>query len=518
MARPSPPAAKPSLPKPRPQRPKPQQPARPSRPPKPPPRPSRPPKPKRPPKPPPRPKQPARPAHATPGGHSEHLPGRGPVAAAKQHAQTGAAARTKARVKARNERGHAGKPHRPAHPPHKPGRPAHPHHPQPATAVAAIELAGRPGQQRWNVTASAESMGGIGSCGHEIRAHGYSELSTDPTARNLDFNALGNLPCGTVLNICNPANGRVVQAAKQDIGAGSSFLPVMGLYPGTREQLGLTGGEFHVQIWRADGKPLHPASGTLVQGSAPGATGPASGKLYNPLEYADVVPGRVDQGVDYGVRGGYLVAVADGKVGLVSNTAWQPYGNYLCYEITQPGPLRGVVVYYAEGVKPVVKTGELVRGGARVANLVPGWHYGIEIGYAANTTDGRTWAYEHGGWTRAEDGNNDSTRAGVAFNRLIVALGGPGGIVGRTEIGDWPPWTNQAATAGRENAGRPVNPIPANVLTLGSANGIVTADDYSGQVDSIWKGLDHAAHVAWVRSQSLHSRISKLSVVTAKKG
>ena len=120
------------------------------------------------------------------------------------------------------------------------------------------------GGPRWRVTASAEVMGGTGSCGHAIQADGYSELSTNPSlpVNQLDFAALGNIGCGTQLKITNPANGQSVTTGKQDVGAGSAFLPVMGLYPGTQSKLGLSGGQFTVIIERADGGLLKPVRGT----------------------------------------------------------------------------------------------------------------------------------------------------------------------------------------------------------------------------------------------------------------
>lgn len=149
---------------------------------------------------------------------------------------------------------------------------------KPATAPSRVPS--RAGGGSWRVKASAESLGGTGSCGHPIMGNGYSELSTTPEGTSSDFVALGNLPCGTILNITNPGNGKTVQAAKQDVGAGSpGFLPVMGLYPSTVTALGLTGGEFNVIIDRADGGSLKPVRGTPAgagAGSSTGSTGAAA--------------------------------------------------------------------------------------------------------------------------------------------------------------------------------------------------------------------------------------------------
>lgn len=145
-----------------------------------------------------------------------------------------------------------------------------------AGTTAPSRVPTRAGGGAWRVKASQESLGGTGSCGHAIVGNGYSELSTVPMGTASDFVALGNLPCGTVLNITNPANGKTVQAAKQDVGSGSpGFLPVMGLYPTTVQQLGLSGGEYNVIISRADGGTLKPVRGTPAGAGDPTSTGSA---------------------------------------------------------------------------------------------------------------------------------------------------------------------------------------------------------------------------------------------------
>jgi TP901 family phage tail tape measure protein len=127
-----------------------------------------------------------------------------------------------------------------------------------------------------NVIASAEVMGGDGYKGNPIQARGYSELSVPPSVPNAG-SALGHLPYQTRMRI--RAGSREVVAQKQDIGAGSSFNPVMGLYPGTQADLGLSGGEYHVSIERADGAPLTAGASQAVAAAvkklvAPAWTGP----------------------------------------------------------------------------------------------------------------------------------------------------------------------------------------------------------------------------------------------------
>lgn len=237
---------------------------------------------------------------------------------------------------------------------------------------------------------------------------------------------------------------------------------------------------------------------------------------YNPLAYADVSPERIDQGVDYAVQGGYLVAIADGQVGIATNTMAGWPGGYVVYRITQPGPLNGVCVYYAEGVSPVVHDGEQVRGGARIANLRAGWGTGIEVGFAADLTSGRSWASEHGGWNDIMDGASDATRAGIAMSDLIKRLGGPPGKVEGPTVGQWPPWHATSLLAAGSLAGHAPSPIPSNILTIGSANSIVTQDDSSGLITGLWSALDKAFHAGWVTSKATHEKVSKTVAITTK--
>lgn len=146
-------------------------------------------------------------------------------------------------------------------------------------------LAASPGSRArgnaWRVSASQESDGGTGSCG-PIGSGGlwYSELSTIPMGTASDFHGLGGLPCGTELIITNPANGKSVRARKRDVGAGSAFLPVMGIYPATAAAIGLSGGQYTVIIQRADGGALHPVRGTpegAPAGANSGVTRPGAG-------------------------------------------------------------------------------------------------------------------------------------------------------------------------------------------------------------------------------------------------
>jgi hypothetical protein len=353
------------------------------------------------------------------------------------------------------------------------------------------------------VVASAELPGGEGAC-RAIQSRGYSELSTDPNASNLDFAALGSLPCLTGLYIRNPANGQEVGAVKQDVGAGSSFHPNMGLYPQTVDDLGLdsSAGEFHVYVQRQDGKPMNIPGATVVNlssnGSAATPTGTTGGAFYNPLEHASVTSERIDQGVDYAGTG-YLVAVADGVVTISTqdDPGWEG-GGYVQYRVTQGGFLDGAYIYYAEGVSPVVSVGEKVRGGARIADLRVPQPTGIEIGFAAGNGDESYYAYHDGGWNDTLDSESAATRPGLAFSNLIKALGGPPGKIEGPVVGKFPEYMPSGEPPADMGAGSGT----AGILSSGAGNvSASTAASDFGFPDAIYsafvqiqRGADNGSH------------------------
>lgn len=156
----------------------------------------------------------------------------------------------------------------------------------PAKKVVARQ-ARAPGQaaadaNAWLVPASAEDdpPGAPGKYGPlPADRRGFSILSA--SGRSSDKATAGQaLSPGAVwprslnLIIQNPANQKVVLAHPVDIGAGSdAILPVIGIYPQTRKDLGLTGGAFKVVIARADGGGLRPARGTHITATGFAVTG-----------------------------------------------------------------------------------------------------------------------------------------------------------------------------------------------------------------------------------------------------
>lgn len=358
----------------------------------------------------------------------------------------------------------------------------------------------------------AKSSGG-GSCGNlnDGQLH-FAELGAATTAgqstgRGWIARALGRpgeLPCGFGLYV--KYNGRVTYATKADVGYGQGGNGItsdphfaMDLYYNLAEWLHFDGkGDIQISV-PVPASLAHPAK-----------------LYYNPLMYANVTPERIDQGVDYSINGGYLIAIADGVVGLSvpGGIGWS--GGYVVYTITQPGPLKGVNVYYAEGVTPVVREGERIRAGSRIANLRPHWHSGLEIGYANDPHTGRSWAYDHGGYGQSDGYSNAATRSGIAFSQLVAALGGPAGIVQGAVIGQTPPWHSGAISAAKSNAGTGASPIPSNILALPSANRIVAYDDFSGKVRAVWQDLGNAGAFAVAQSKRTRAYLSTIQYVSDK--
>lgn len=177
----------------------------------------------------------------------------------------------------------------------------------------------------------------------------------------------------------------------------------------------------------------------------------------NPLQHANITDNnRVDEGVDYGVDGGYLVAIGDYRVTYSSNAATGWPGGQVQYLLTEPGPLQGAYIYYAEGVTMWKNVGDVGRWGDGICALYSGAGHSIEIGFGSNNPPD-SWVRDSGG---GYDGAN-SPNGGIAFNNLLRALGAPTGIVQGTPTGPSPPWTLTGSGI-RPGPGTPAPPINVN--------------------------------------------------------
>jgi hypothetical protein len=170
-------------------------------------------------------------------------------------------------------------------------------------------------------------------------------------------------------------------------------------------------------------------------GAAPsGAT--TAWTYVNPVrDVANLVPSRIDMGVDYW-GSGPILAIGDAKVVAAryipgpescwGKTCAPAPGAWVVYRLLD-GPFAGKYVYIVENLTIDVKAGQLVRAGQRIAVLHPAQPH-LEIGWAAGYSDETLAAADHhqcscvdpGGWSSVEGRN---------FNGLLVRLGAPPGYL-----------------------------------------------------------------------------------------
>lgn len=333
-------------------------------------------------------------------------------------------------------------------------------------------------------------------------------MSGRPTGRGWLAKALGmpgELTCGFRLYV--RYRGHTILASKADNGYGQGG-------NGTTSD-----SHYAIDLYYSLARALHfDGKGDIQIALEPSAKAIATAvRYYNPLEAADVTPERIDQGVDYAAHDGYLVAIADGTVNrsVVSGSGWP--GAYLSYTITVPGPLYNRTIYYAEGVIPLVHSGEHVHGGQRIANLIRNSPHGIELGYAAGPHTFESWAMVHGGWTHEDDLHNLPTRAGIAFSRLIQSLGGPPGIEEGRPIGRTPPHTNATLQVHRHRGAVPRQLNISTVNRVAGAGVIVNEDDWSGLVTATFNELAKGFNVWWHRAKTLTARVNRATIVKARR-
>lgn len=162
-----------------------------------------------------------------------------------------------------------------------------------------------------------------------------------------------------------------------------------------------------------------------------------SGGYANPLQdISDLVPERIDQGVDYSGFGP-IYAIGDGVVLSTVSSGW-PGGTFIAYQLTD-GPADGLTVYAAEDIEPTVQVGEQVTPNTVLGQMYEGPD-GIETGWADASALGLTMAAEAGQFS-----GSNSTAFGYNFSQLLESLGAPGGILQNdpatgTLPADWPQW------------------------------------------------------------------------------
>lgn len=181
------------------------------------------------------------------------------------------------------------------------------------------------------------------------------------------------------------------------------------------------------------------SAGGSTDGSCSGNTN--LGSYNNPFrDVQQLRPERIDQGVDYAGEGS-VYALGDGVITNLTNAGWN-FGGYDAFigEKLTDGPAQGLYVYMAEACVPVssLHVGDAVNSDTVICNMINPSSTGIETGWALPPGNGAAMAqsvYHEGA----------STAFGDNYNKLLVSLGAPsgvlqsGGLSGSLPSG-WPQW------------------------------------------------------------------------------
>ena len=161
----------------------------------------------------------------------------------------------------------------------------------------------------------------------------------------------------------------------------------------------------------------------------------------NPLrDIKNLLPERIDGGVDYNGDPGPIYAVGPGKVIGVksgSGSGWPGNpGAYIMYQLTD-GPAKDKYVYMAEDCSPTVKAGDILTADTKICD----YHYAgtaMEMGWSNGSYDYVTNDYRTQGGSYASNSGQD-------FSKFLVSLGAPPGKVEGSKStvpmpAGWPTW------------------------------------------------------------------------------
>jgi hypothetical protein len=156
----------------------------------------------------------------------------------------------------------------------------------------------------------------------------------------------------------------------------------------------------------------------VVAGAGAGASPAAATDHYvNPFADAHWEAGRIDMGMDWApLRRLPVRAIGKGVVLGSSNHSGWPGGRFLFYQLTS-GSHANDIVYVAEHLTKLVKTGTVVHAGQQLAIAIPGYPY-IETGWADSYGSPRAApCYKEG----------HKTNSGKEMARFLISLGAPMG-------------------------------------------------------------------------------------------
>jgi hypothetical protein len=148
----------------------------------------------------------------------------------------------------------------------------------------------------------------------------------------------------------------------------------------------------------------------------------ATAVYLNPLrKVSGLMAERIDMGADFG-GSGPVYAIGDAVItNAIGNSPGWPGGGWITYQLTD-GPAKGLVVFLAEDVTPMVQVGQHVTPNTEIANMYNGGA-GIETGWAMpDSSSAESQLPEAGG---ISGGGPFPTAVGINFDQMLHALGVP---------------------------------------------------------------------------------------------
>jgi hypothetical protein len=142
----------------------------------------------------------------------------------------------------------------------------------------------------------------------------------------------------------------------------------------------------------------------------------------NPLRaITNLMPQRIDMGVDFGGTGPIYALGAAVITNAIGNSPGWPGGGWITYRLTS-GRGKGLMVYVAEDVTPTVHVGQVVNSSTVIAHMYNGGA-GIETGWAM--PDGSSAESQLPAAGGISGGGPFPVKVGINFEELLQALGVP---------------------------------------------------------------------------------------------
>ncbi len=226
----------------------------------------------------------------------------------------------------------------------------------------------------------------------------------------------------------------------------------------------------------------------------------AAGGYINPLKnIRGLIPERIDMGVDFGGTGN-LLAMGSGRVNSPFLTGWggAAPGEFMTYTLSS-GPYAGRMVYYSEGINPLVHPGQSVHAGQALANM----HAAIEVGWAGDSTHPLSQLPIAGSISGSNLPPSGATKVGKNFDELLVSLGVPKAPNFNSPTGGLLPKNFPTAPGGGGGGQvtfgkKAVNALAAlGGLPEGPLDKLLKKSGGSFSLDDLWKNVIGPDEKAW---------------------